>query len=108
MRLVLPSWLLNFVSHIHLSPRPLWISYHPELHKLKGHEIRRILGVLKKGDIMLRRWDGYLNTYLTPGFWGHAGLYVGDEKAIHALGQGVVKEDILDFCRADSLAVVRV
>jgi len=107
MRLVLPKWCLNFVSNVHLSGRPLWIKYHPELHKLKGHEIRKILEVLEKGDILLRRWDGYLNTFFTPGFWAHAGLYVGDNKAIHALGHGVVKEDILDFCRADSMAVMR-
>jgi len=75
---------------------------------MKGHEIRRILDVLQKGDIMLRRWDGYLNTVFTPGFWAHAGLYAGDNKIIHALGNGVTEEDILDFCRADSIAVMRI
>jgi uncharacterized protein YycO len=107
MRLVLPKWLLNFISRVYVSPRPLWISYNPAHHKLKGREIRRVLESLHKGDIMLRRWDGYLNTIFTPGFWAHAGLYVGNNKAIHALGRGVVLEDILDFCRADSLAIMR-
>jgi hypothetical protein len=27
---------------------------------------------------------------------------------IHAIGEGVVKEDLLDFCRADSICVLRV
>ena len=108
MKVVLPKSVLNFVAKVHLSRRPLWITYNPILHKLKGHEIRRILDVLQKGDILLRRWDGYLNTILTPGFWAHAGLYAGGDQAIHALGDGVIKEDILNFCRADSLAVMRV
>jgi uncharacterized protein YycO len=86
----------------------MFIAYNPTLHKIKGHEVRKILNVLKKGDLMVRRWDGYLNTILTPGFWAHAGLYAGDNKAIHAVGEGVKEEDILTFCRADSLAVLRV
>ena len=40
--------------------------------------------------------------------WGHAGLYVGNNQVIHALGKGVVKEDILNFCRTDSICIRRI
>ena len=102
------KFFIKLTADIYLSKKPLFILYKPRLHKLKGHEIRVILKNLKKGDILLRRFHGFLNTVLTPGFWGHAALYIGGDKVVHALSQGVVKEDLLDFCRCDDIAIVRV
>jgi len=107
MKLVLPKFLIKLTGNIYLSSNPFWISYKPTHHKVKGYEIREILKNIEIGDILLRRYDGYLNTYFTPGFWGHAALYVGLDKIIHAIGEGVVQEDILDFCRCDSVCVLR-
>jgi len=100
--------LIKLSGHIYLSKKPLFLLYKPKFHKLKGSEIRTILNTLKNGDILLRRYHGYLNTILTPGYWGHAALYVGRNKVIHAVSQGVVKEDILDFCRCDDIALIRI
>lgn len=102
------QFFIKLTADIYLSKKPFFLLYKPELHKLKGHEIRVIINTLKKGDILLRRYHGYLNTKLTPGFWGHAALYIGNDTVIHALSCGVVKEDILDFCRCDDIAIVRV
>jgi len=107
MRLVMPKWVLNLASNIYLSYKPLFILYHPDLHRIKGREVRSVLESVEAGDVLLRQWRGYLNTIFTPGQWSHAGLYVGESKVIHALGKGVVEEDILDFCRTDSIAVMR-
>jgi uncharacterized protein YycO len=85
----------------------MFIHYKPKFHKVKGHQIRKLLSYLNKGDILLRRFDGYLSTFAIKGFWSHAGIYIGDDRVIHALGQGVTEEDILDFCRTDHLAVMR-
>jgi hypothetical protein len=49
-----------------------------------------------------------VNTRLTPGFWGHAALCVSETGVIHALGAGVVREDLISFCRTDSVSVLRV
>lgn len=103
----LPKFLIRVTGDVHLSGRIMWLSYKPSHHKVKGNEVRDILNKLEPADILLRRYDGYLNTIFTPGFWGHGGIYVGNNQIIHAIGCGVIKEDILDFCRADSVAVLR-
>jgi uncharacterized protein YycO len=108
MKLRVPIFLIKLTGDIYLHKFPFWCIYKPAHHKVKGYEVRKITKFLKTGDILLRRYDGYLNTYFTPGFWGHAGLYIGKDHLIHAVGQGVIKEDILDFCRTDSIAVLRI
>lgn len=100
--------LIKLTGDIYLTVHPCFIFYKPQFHKLKGHEIRAVLNTVKPGDILLRRYHGYLNTFLTPGFWGHAGLYIGKNNIIHSLSKGVSKEDILDFCRCDDIAIVRI
>jgi hypothetical protein len=99
---------IELTDNVYLQKRPLFVQYKSQHHKVKGHEVRRILDLLLPGDILLRRFDGYLNTILTPRFWEDAALYVGDNNVIHAVGKGVIKEDILDFCRCDSICVLRV
>jgi uncharacterized protein YycO len=108
VRLQVPIFLIKLTGDIYLHKFPFWCLYKPSLHKVKGHEVRKVIKVLKTGDILLRRYDGYLNTLFTPGFWSHAGLYVGKDQVIHAVGKGVIIEDILDFCRTDSVAVLRI
>jgi len=91
-----------------LHNRPPWFVYRPDIHKVRGADVRRILDVVEPGDILLRRFDGYLNTVFTKGFYSHAGLYVGNDQMVHAVSQGTISEDLLDFCRADAICVLRV
>jgi uncharacterized protein YycO len=107
MKLTLPRWMIEFTGHIKFSKYPMWIQYKPHLHDIKGNQVRQIIEALKPGDILLRKYSLYLNSLFT-GDWGHAGLYVGDNKVIHSLGQGVIKEDILNFCRTDSICIQRI
>jgi len=103
----LPKWMIQLTGRIYIASSPLWFQYKPQMHKVKGDEIRQIIDSIHDGDILLRRYDGYLNTFFTPGFWGHAAIYVGSNNVIHAIGEGVVKEDLLDFCRCDSVSILR-
>ena len=103
----LPSWVSKMIGKIYIVKTPFYMIYNPHMHRLKGYEIRTLINNLKAGDIILRSYNGYLNSYLTPGFWSHAGLVISNEKVIHAIGKGVIEEDILDFCRADSCAILR-
>lgn len=99
---------LTFLGNVHVSKHPLFIQYKPKFHKLKGNEMRMIMDDVKAGDILLRRYDGYLNVLLTPGFYSHSGICIKDNKTImHMLGQGLVKEDILNFCKTDSICILR-
>lgn len=101
------SKLIKMTSDTHLSKYPMFVSYKPNFHKLKGYQIREVLETLQSGDILLRRYDGFLNTIFTPGFWGHAAIYMGSNLISHAIGEGIVIEDILDFCRTDHICIMR-
>lgn len=41
-------------------------------------ELARMRRVIKPGDIFLNRSDYYISNIGIPGFWTHAGLYIGD------------------------------
>jgi len=68
-------------------------------------------GEFEPGDIFLRRYDSYLDTKFIPGEMNHAGVYVGKENGkhhvIHALSQGVIKENAVNFLRTDHFVVFR-
>jgi len=107
MKLRMPKFLIEATGHILLSPRPCWFVWRPNIHKVKGSDVRRIIDVVEPGDILLRRFDGYLNTLLTKGYFSHAGTYVGNNNVVHSVSQGCICEDILNFCRADAVCVLR-
>ena len=98
---------LTFLGNVHLSKYPFFIQYKPKFHKLKGSDIRKVINELQPGDVLLRRYDGYLNVLLTPGFYSHSGIYIEKNTIMHMLGSGLVKEDILNFCKTDSICILR-
>ncbi len=117
---ITPKWMIQFTADTYLSTKPMFIQYKPSHHKVKGISFEYIRSVIEPADILLRRYNGYLNTQFTKGFYGHAGGYIGKEDhnlngriikdvptVIHALGEGVVKETLADFCRTDSVCVIR-
>jgi uncharacterized protein YycO len=103
----LPKWLVKFAANLHISKYPMWFHYKPCMHKLKGIDIQTVLNTVRAGDLLFRRHDGYVNTAFTPGFWGHVGLAISPTEIIHATGNGVLKETVLDFCRTDHICIAR-
>ena len=108
MKITVPTWVVKIFSKIYLFPTPLFMIYNPHVHKVKGYECRQMCNKIKAGDILMRRFDGYLSSRSVPGFWSHAGIYIGKHRVIHAIGKGVVNEDILDFMRTDHAAILRI
>ena len=102
----IPKALIKFTGNTMLSKYPPWVIYKPDIHRVRGADVRRVLDIVEAGDILLRRFDGYLSTILTPGYWGHAGLYVGRNQVVHAISQGTIQEDILNFLRTDAVCVL--
>lgn len=98
--------IMKFTGDVHFHKYPMFIIYKPSIHRIKGNNVRNVLRIMRSGDIALRRFDGYLNTLLTPGYWGHAGMCVENENIVHAVGKGVIIEDMLSFCRADSIVLL--
>jgi len=135
MPINLPKWLLNATSNIRFSKYPMFIQYKPAGYKIKGFEIEIIRNLIQPADILLRNFNGYLNSIATPGVYSHAGIYIGKydqvfkvkkrnrsvvgcvdivdtqfkdvPMVVHALGEGVVSETLHDFCRCDKLCILR-
>ncbi len=108
MGLQLPKWLIKLSGDLYLHRYLCWVVYKPHHYAMSGPDVRKVINAVQSGDILLRRYDGYVNTLFTPGFWGHAALAVNSSEVVHALGVGVVREDVITFCRTDSVAVLRV
>ena len=107
MKLKLPKFLLEMSGHVYLHKYPMFLVYRPDIHRVHGKDVRKVLEAIMSGDMILRKFDQYLNTIFTPGFWGHASQFVGDNTIVHSVSEGCIKEDILDFCRADAVCILR-
>lgn len=91
---------------------PMWFEINAHGYQLRGSSYRTLQNLIQPGDILIRRFNGYLSSYMIPGFWSHAGLYIGNdgdkpEQVVHAVSEGVIQEDILDFMRTDYMLVLR-
>lgn len=114
LRYKIQKALLTFIGDIkwHGIFHPLWITINAKTFQLKGKHYRKVESLIQPGDILLRRFEGYLDKFLIPGWLNHAGIYVGkfndqDHAVIHAISDGVVVEDLIDFARTDHLVILR-
>ena len=98
---------LKIFGKIKISKYPMFIVYDPTPYKITGTVLRKIAEIAKPGDIICRRYEGYLDGYFIPGRFSHSGIYVGEGKMIHAMANGVQLIDIIDFCRCDGIAILR-
>jgi hypothetical protein len=130
MKLVdkLYNGFIRFFGDLKVFKFPMFIIYDPGSYLIKGEEIRQVINIIRPGDILVRGYINYLDGYVIPGFFSHAGLYLGevlpvasnglnagqlkDFKAgeqivIHSMAEGVFMEDIINFCRCDYMAILR-
>lgn len=104
------SKVFKFIGDIKCSgwKRPFWFTVNAGGYRLKGEHYRRLQELLQPGDILIRRFEGYIDKWFIPGYWNHAGMYVGSHQVVHAISEGVIQEDILNFMRTDEMCVLRV
>jgi hypothetical protein len=97
------------ISNLQFFKRPLCFIFGGNTaYSIRGEHQREIINNLKIGDVLLRRWDRYIISNMSiKGYWKHVGVYVGDNKVVHATTKGVIEEDILTFLRCDHCAVLR-
>lgn len=101
---------LTIFGDIKIFKWPLFIVYHPTTFRIKGRDTREIMNLLQPGDVVMRSYVNYLDGYFIPvGESGcsHTGLYLGDNQIVHSIAEGSVKDDIIDFCRADRILIMR-
>lgn len=107
----LQSKLFRFIGDIKWSgiKHPFWFTINAIGYGLKGADYRKVATIIQPGDILIRRFEGYIDKWFLPGFWNHAGVYVGGKKeeVVHAVSEGVIKEDILNFMRTDHMMILR-
>lgn len=88
---------------------PFWFAYAPRGYQLKGEDYRIVRDIIQPGDVLLQRYEAWIDKWFIPGFWNHAGIYLGGDKeqVIHAVSEGVLVEDIINFMRTDHLTILR-
>ena len=127
--------LLTIFGDIFVYRWPMFLLYNPEGYRVRGEDVRALLERLQPGDILVRGYDHYLDSRFIPGYFSHVGLYLGEvtlddqdsvarvgaallaggktdfrcgpQMVIHALAEGVLLEDAINFCRCDFLALLR-
>lgn len=103
----LKSKFLTFFGDIKYFKFPFFLVYDPSEYKIDGDKTRTIINKIRIGDLILRRYDHYLDGVFIPGKYSHTGIYVGDGKVIHAVAEGVCEVDILEFTRCDGIIILR-
>lgn len=105
------KWVFTFIGDIKWSgiTHPFWFTINACGYGLRGDHYREVRPMLQPGDILLRRFEGYIDKWFIPGWWNHAGIYVGgeNERVVHAISNGVMCDDILNFMRTDHMIVLR-
>jgi hypothetical protein len=121
--------LLTIFGDLKIYPFPMFLLYDPGGYRVRGADAREVTEKVKPGDILLRGHVRYLDGYFIPGYFSHAGLYIGsvaeedealvgtrrgkemfrkgEQMVIHSMAEGVFMEDLLNFCRCDYMAILR-
>jgi len=86
---------------------PCFLVYNPQHYKLKGKDFSAVSEKIKPYDVVLRRFDKYLDNGFIEGFWNHAGICTPAYKILHAIAEGVVEESLFDFMKADHICILR-
>ena len=123
MPINVPEWIVRITGNLRFSKYPMFVQYKPNQHKVKGYEAEALRYMVEPGDIILRVHKGYISNLTISGYYGHAGLYVGDQNfpfiqdkigvvrkvpsMIHSVLNGVIIEPLSQFCRCDGICVLR-
>lgn len=103
--------VFTFIGDIKWSgiTHPFWFTINACGYGLRGDHYREVIPLLQPGDIVIRRFEGYIDKWFIPGWWNHAGVYIGgeNERVVHAISNGVMCDDILNFMRTDHMIVLR-
>lgn len=75
---------------------------------VRAKDIRELLKLVKPGDVIMRRFDCYLDSYFIKGNYTHAGFYIGHNEIAHMMAEGKRIDDIIDFVKdADGFCILR-
>ncbi len=100
---------LTLFGDIKLFKWPMFIVYDDSEFGITGEKTIEIMEVLEPGDIILRGFENYADGMFIPDplSFSHGSIYIGNNKVIHAMAEGVMKTDIVEFTRCDRIAIFR-
>ena len=101
------STILTWFGDMRFYKIPPIVVYAPTTFDVKGKHTREIINLIQPGDIILRKYNNYLDGCFIPGEYSHTGIYVGDNNMIHSIAEGVCEQDIIDYLRCDRCIVLR-
>lgn len=109
MKFIQAIWrcFLTILGDIKVYRFPFFMVYDPTTFRVKGIHTRNAMDVLCPGDIVLRRYECYMDGWFIPGKYTHSGIYVGNGKIIHAIAENVCEIDVIDFLRCDGFCILR-
>lgn len=99
--------ILTIFGDIEFHRYPLFFIYNPKHYKIKGEDFQAVSTKIQPYDVLLRRFDRYIDNGFIPGFWNHAAIYTPQRKILHAIAEGVVEESLFDFMKTDHVCVLR-
>ena len=98
---------LRILGDIKVYLFPMFIVYDPSTYRIKGTHTREAINTLLPGDIILRKYVNYLDGFFIPGTYSHSSIYIGGNKIIHAIAEGIEEIDVIDFLRCDGFCILR-
>jgi uncharacterized protein YycO len=76
--------------------------------KVRACHCRRMMKEVQAGDIMCRKYSGHLTSAFIPGEFSHSGFVESHNYVLHSIGEGVGREDVLDFVKdCDGFIILR-
>jgi uncharacterized protein YycO len=67
--------------------------------KVKAEHIRKAIAAVKPGYIICRRFAYYLDAYFIRGKYTHSCIVLSEKDVIHAVAEGVIITDIIDYLK---------
>ena len=103
------SKFLTAFGDIKIFRFPFFIVYDPDDYQVTGQDTLDIMAALKPGDIILRGYTHYADGKFIPDKlkFSHGAIYIGNNKIIHAVAEGVSETDVIEFTRCDRIAIFR-
>ena len=100
---------LTIFGDIKIFKWPMFFVYDDSDFGITGEKTIEIMEVLQPGDIVLRGFDHYCDSKFIPDplCYSHGAIYIGDNKVIHVMAEGVMKTDMVEFTRCDRIAIFR-
>jgi uncharacterized protein YycO len=70
--------------------------------------MRAAADMIQAGDIVLRKYTYYLDSYFIKGEYSHSGIATSEKNVMHAVAEGVCRVDFFDFIKdSDGFMILR-